>query len=633
MKQSEIKSYVPEGGWNEETFAKHGKVLIKNFVATQRNNRRSGQKRLKRFLNNLFNYQIEEVISLAQKNTTFKFFKKNADPWTSALTRVFSLGDFQVAGNMFSIQKNIVEGSYKDAKKLLGDNTSKTLTPQSRDRAYKIASRVTKINKTTRDILKKEISKALAEGSTVAETSKRLREIMPRMRRRIPTIVRTEMGRASDEGVKQAMKESKVVTHCSVVGCEKEEPLFTYNGQSTCNVEDVPVGEVDGIDFHINHTGAWVPSKFKTQKEIVAGGNRDLARRITADPANFPSKPRSLSRDSFDSHTKGGIFNRVRREQHQAIKNGFTENRTGTSWGGASTIMLLGGGFLSANLRNNRDFRNENPDGRLAESVDVDGVMLIEGFDEYESMEKASKMGSLEQNEAYLHKECAFLKQDLLEDIVETKLTAVVQGLNAGKFDTYKSHFDYLKSNGHKLEAYFTATSIGEALRKKQARANRLGLDIPKYAIERSLEDAVEVMDYVKRGTYNVFVLYQKGKEIFRYENDKGNILDQQAYEKYLLTSRLYNQRLVEFQDLPFITQKQMINIPDIDYAKDTTEEPDGRDCQIMSVEIITGVDINDSELQPFSEEYKKAWNIIEEQIAEIENAGNKLSYGRFTES
>jgi hypothetical protein len=80
---------------------------------------------------------------------------------------------------------------------------------------------------------------------------------------RLTTIARTEGGRAVDEGMKEAFKQSEIITHCSVVGCMAVEPnIPTYNGVPTCNIEDVPVVDVDDVEFHINHTGAWVASKF-----------------------------------------------------------------------------------------------------------------------------------------------------------------------------------------------------------------------------------------------------------------------------------------------------------------------------------------------------------------------------------
>ena len=48
------------------------------------------------------------------------------------------------------------------------------------------------------------------------------------------------------------------------IGCEaREAGSPTYRGESTCNIEDVPVSDADKLRFHPNHTGTMVPSKFR----------------------------------------------------------------------------------------------------------------------------------------------------------------------------------------------------------------------------------------------------------------------------------------------------------------------------------------------------------------------------------
>ena len=83
---------------------------------------------------------------------------------------------------------------------------------------------------------------------------------------RLNTFGRTEAYRAVDEGLKQAVKISQSLTHMSVVGCRAVEPnIPTYRGEPTCNIENVPIQDVDSVQFHVNHTGAWFPSRFAIQ--------------------------------------------------------------------------------------------------------------------------------------------------------------------------------------------------------------------------------------------------------------------------------------------------------------------------------------------------------------------------------
>jgi DNA-directed RNA polymerase subunit F len=633
VKKLATKLYNPSKGWNEETYEKHGKTLIANFLRIQKNHRTNGKLKLKKFLANLFKFQIEEVIKYAEKQTLFKAYK-SSDPWSTSITRVFSLGDFSVAGNMQAIQSTAINGVYEDAKKLLGEEPTQRSRFQNKDRSYRIASKVTKINNTTRKLLKSEILKSLKDGLSVSETSKKLRDLIPQMNRRIPTIVRTEMSRATDEGVKQAMKESKVITHCSVMGCEKEEPLFTYNGQSTCNVENVPIGEVDGVEFHINHTGAWVPSKFKTQKQIAREARISAEREAQQDPTAFPSKPRRNSRDSRDAHTRNGIFNKSRTEEHKKIKNLITGNQTETSWKGEKSISLLGGGFLLGDsLRNKKEFKNNNPRGRVSESVYINPEYILEELPEYKPMQKASRMGSLEQNNAYLQKETSYIINDLINEITIIGLTAIIEGIHAGSRENYDRFYDNLKEQGHKLEGHFIASNLGYALNKNTNYAVRLGREVPKYFIERSIECTSEILTKVQKGVFNKFYLYDDNKTIFKFEDNRSEILDHVKFQDFVFNSRYYTYLALEGNDLPFLKNKHITkDITDID-QKDTTEEPDAKDLQIMSVEIITGVDKDDSQLQPFNEEYKLAWKKLETQIAEIEYVGNKLTFDRFIES
>ena len=55
-----------------------------------------------------------------------------------------------------------------------------------------------------------------------------------------------------------------MITHVSVIGCEAREPGSPqYRGESTCNIQDVPINDADKLEFHPNHTGTIVPSRFR----------------------------------------------------------------------------------------------------------------------------------------------------------------------------------------------------------------------------------------------------------------------------------------------------------------------------------------------------------------------------------
>jgi hypothetical protein len=131
-------------------------------------------------------------------------------------------------------------------------------------RAQALGARVARINETTRLRLVDSISKAITEGQTMAESVETIRAMIPAISAaRIPTIVRTEIGFAIDEGVKAALKESRTVESVMVVGCNARSSNGpTFDGRTTCNVTDVPVARVDELFFHVNHTGSIIPQAF-----------------------------------------------------------------------------------------------------------------------------------------------------------------------------------------------------------------------------------------------------------------------------------------------------------------------------------------------------------------------------------
>ena len=359
--------------WTQETFEKHGTGLIRNFIRVQRNWKRKNSARMAKFWGRLFRRQINLLVAYVEGATkgNYGYDVKNAfdmmhgdsgAAWDVGLESVFNQDteSFTVLGNNGEIQKAVSQGVYRETSKLLGNELTKRGQYELDYRNNQLASKVTQVNGTTRKILKQTIVKSLDNGDSVSTTIKKVRETLPRMNRRIPTIVRTEMGRAADEGVKQSMKESETVTHCSVMGCEKEEPLFTYRGDSTCNVSDVPIADVDSIEFHINHTGAWFPSKFKTTSEIIKEAGITEREKLKEDPAAFPSRPLKDSIDSQDRHTRkmsggGLIYNNDRMKLHTQIKQD-TQNLADF---GDQQITILGGTYGAKRwMKKNVDYKD-----------------------------------------------------------------------------------------------------------------------------------------------------------------------------------------------------------------------------------------------------------------------------------
>ena len=121
------------------------------------------------------------------------------------------------------------------------------------------------INDTTRNRLLTLLQKELDKGEHPFAVMEKVRKKFPEIPTgRVPTIVRTEMGRAADLGALQAMRDSQVVTHVSVVGCEAiEKGIPTWNGIPTCNIKNVPLESSGELRFHPNHTGSIIASGFR----------------------------------------------------------------------------------------------------------------------------------------------------------------------------------------------------------------------------------------------------------------------------------------------------------------------------------------------------------------------------------
>lgn len=170
--------------------------------------------------------------------------------------------------------QSLIDRAYARARFLLGEADGLN-NPRLASRNERLLSNLRKVQVSTKTMADYRIKKVFDDAAMfrlgvswgevvqTAVKSVKNRIVIPS---RLTTIGRTEGGRAVDEGIKEAAKRSDIVSHLSVIGCKAIEPnIPTYNGIPTCNIEDVPVEDVDTVEFHINHTGAWIASKFREQ--------------------------------------------------------------------------------------------------------------------------------------------------------------------------------------------------------------------------------------------------------------------------------------------------------------------------------------------------------------------------------
>ena len=165
--------------------------------------------------------------------------------------------------------QSLIDRAYSRSRYLLGEADG-LVNPMLANRNEKILHNLKDVQLSTKAMADFRIGKAIDSGiftnaiwgdvvaGVTASVAERIKSAS-----RLTTFGRTESFIAVDEGLKEAARISDSITHMSVVGCRAIEPnIPTYGGTPTCNIENVPVADVDGVQFHVNHTGAWFPSRF-----------------------------------------------------------------------------------------------------------------------------------------------------------------------------------------------------------------------------------------------------------------------------------------------------------------------------------------------------------------------------------
>lgn len=148
-----------------------------------------------------------------------------------------------------------------------------------------LCDKVTRISETTRKQLADTLRKAMKGQHTIGGLIQEVREKFPQIAaKRIPTIVRNELSVAANKAQILSFKEVKTLTHCSVVGCQAvEDDGPKFMGFPTCNIRNVPVDRLSEVEFHINHTGSWVPSGFRKANgsvpDLPLGNSEGLGKR------------------------------------------------------------------------------------------------------------------------------------------------------------------------------------------------------------------------------------------------------------------------------------------------------------------------------------------------------------------
>ncbi len=286
------KSAVPEGGWTHEAFlSPAGAQLIRDLLSVQNAAKLKGTRLLANPLTALLKRQVLETIDIFEIKLRRSYgyrsvshegskapqllhaslvisSQQHQDLWAAAIEDAFSNEGHTVLATVRSPLQSVADDVLEKTTALLSGKkphpgTRRTLQMEIAE----IAKDVTGINETTRKNLARIIRRGIDEGESPFAMMETVRKKLPQIAtNRVPTIVRTEMGRAVDRATIRSFKEGGEVTHVSVIGCQAiEKGIPTFNGVPTCNIKNVPIEFANSLRFHPNHTGAIVSSGFKTR--------------------------------------------------------------------------------------------------------------------------------------------------------------------------------------------------------------------------------------------------------------------------------------------------------------------------------------------------------------------------------
>lgn len=283
---------VPEGGWTGESFAANGRRLVVAMSRLAKITQRRAFSFVARKAATVFRAQMEKVFLRVQQRLGTRSakapltieipFAQHEALWMQALNEVFAEEQINIVLEIVPPVQSVMAQGYSRTATLLGQAANAEASARIAREAREIGTRIVGLNDVTREKFRTTISRMLEQNLSVVETIDKMRDTFPKINaNRIATIARTELQNAWTRGAVASFQESPTLTHVSVIGCESRErdqwgkpgyQEFLYNGQSTCNIIDVPVEDSHKLVWHPNHTGTMIPSKFRN-----ADGSIELA--------------------------------------------------------------------------------------------------------------------------------------------------------------------------------------------------------------------------------------------------------------------------------------------------------------------------------------------------------------------
>lgn len=274
------KFAVPEGGWNSRLFALHGTWLLRTMIRAAQITQRRSAPIVARNAMRVFRKQLDQIINRVtgkmaetpghKDPSVTLMFPQHAALWASAIDQVLrETGLDAILEIVPPVQSTMAQG-YSKTGILLGQPSDPDVNQRIAREARAVAQRISGIGQTTRNQMETVVRNSIEHGLTVGETAQVMRDVMPqKFANRALTIARTELNNAFTRGSSMQFQNSDVVSHVSILGCQAREPDSPqWNGESTCNYQDLPVHDIDAfleVGFHINHTGTMVPSRFRDE--------------------------------------------------------------------------------------------------------------------------------------------------------------------------------------------------------------------------------------------------------------------------------------------------------------------------------------------------------------------------------
>lgn len=578
-------STVPPNGWSQEQFrTRNGRALIMDLVAAQRISMAKGIRNVTRKMGRWFDVFIDEVIedfttraerirgirstsldeaveiSLEEfiemilgtedvpppslmvqaargdlatqikqlENITLEPGAHEA-LWASSIERVMRERGLEMVSINTSAVQSTVDSSHAATISLLGGIETRGARSRLNSRVRNVAARVKNINDTTRSRMRAIITRGIEDQNlTVAEMAKTLRsKFKDQSRARVSTIARTEMGQAADEGRKQALLEADVVTHISVIGCEAREPGSPqYRGESTCNIENVPVRDVDQLRFHPNHTGTIIPSKFRDEEELPTPPlevdpilDQDLDRRPPAAPPHVPVEddlvdvtiagdrpvpgepifnPSTFDFESSSSYpmANAGAKDSLSRYtddagnltiERKALHDKIVSKQLGKSTPvDAPIARMTGGGPASGKSVLFRSGRVELPKNLV--TIDTDEIK--KSLPEFAEGVKAKDAAAA----AFAHEESSALSKRIMKEASVGKRNLFLDGTGDSGIGSLKKKVSSLRLGGHRIVADYVTVDTEIAVQRNIARAARTGRLVPNSFVRGTHQKISEIL-------------------------------------------------------------------------------------------------------------------------------------------